>query len=105
MFDEEDPRYWKPALETMEYLVKEGYAFEINTGAISRGYRTAPYPSKRLLRALREFGGSIVFGSDSHSVSTVCSYLPEAIELARECGFQTHCVLTKNGWQEVALDE
>ena len=105
MFDEEDPRYWKPALETMEYLAKAGYAFEINTGAISRGYRTVPYPSKRLLQALHEFGGSVVFGSDSHSVDTVCSGLPEAMELARECGFRTHRVLTQNGWQEVALGE
>ena len=105
MFDEDHPRYWKPALETMEYLTKMGYAFEINTGAVSRGYRTAPYPSKRLLQALCEFGGSIVFGCDSHSVDTICSYLPEAIALAKECGFRTHRVLTKNGWQEVALDE
>lgn len=103
MFDEDDPRYWKPALETMEYLAKMGYAFEINTGAISRGYRTVPYPSKRLLRALCEFGGSIVFGCDSHAVGTVCSYLPEAVELARECGFRTHRVLTQNGWQELEL--
>ena len=105
MFDEEDPRYWKPALETMEYLAKMGYAFEINTGAISRGYRTVAYPSKRLLKALHDFGGSIVFGSDSHAVDTVCSYLPEAMELAQECGFRTHRVLTQNGWQERALGE
>ena len=103
IFDEDNPKYWKPALETMEYLVKMGYPFEINTGAISRGYRTSPYPSKRLLKALRDFGGRIVFGCDSHAVNTVCSYLPEATEFARECGFQTHLVLTQRGWQEVAL--
>lgn len=105
MFDEDDPRYWKPALEAMEHLAKLGYAFEINTGAMSRGYRTVPYPSKRFLKALHDFGGSIVFGCDSHSADTVCSYLPEATALARECGFQTHRVLTPNGWQEVALGE
>ena len=105
MFDEDNPRYWKPALETMEYLAKLGYAFEINTGAISRGYRTTPYPSKRLLQALCDFGGSIVFGCDSHTIDTVCSYLPEAEDFARECGFRTHRVLTQNGWQEIALGE
>ncbi len=105
VFDEEDPRYWKPALETMEYLTKLGYAIEINTGALCRGFRSVVYPSRRLLKALCDFGGSIIFGSDSHSVGTVCSYLPEAIELARECGFRTHRVLTHNGWQEVALGE
>ena len=105
MFDEDDPRYWKPALETMEHLVQKGYTFEVNTGAISRGYRTVPYPSKRLMKALHDFGGSIVFGCDSHAVDTVCSYLPEAAELARECGFRSHRILTPTGWQEVGLEE
>lgn len=105
MFNEDDPRYWKPALETMEYLAKKGYAFEINTGAISRGYRTAPYPSMRLLKALHDFGGSIVFGCDSHNAGTVCSYLPEAKALAEECGFRTQRILTPKGWQEVPLGE
>lgn len=105
VFDEEDPRYWKPALETMEYLCKQGYAFEINTGAMSRGYRSAPYPSARLLRALHEFGGSIVFCCDSHATNTVCAYLAQAQALASACGFRTHRILTKSGWQEVPLGE
>ena len=105
VFDEEDPRYRKPALEAMEYLVQKGYAFEINTGAISRGYRTKPYPSMAFLKDLREFGGSIVFGSDTHAVDSVSCYLPEAQALAAECGFRTHRILTKNGWQEVPLGE
>lgn len=105
MFDEDDPRYWKPALEAMEYLCSKGYAFEINTGAMSRGYRSAPYPSMRLLRALHDFGGSIVLNCDSHSVQTVCSFLPEAAEIAQACGFRTHRILTPNGWKEVPLGE
>jgi histidinol-phosphatase (PHP family) len=105
LFDEDDPRYWKPALETMEYLCAKERMFEINTGAMSRGYRSVPYPSARLLRALREFGGRIVLNCDSHSVDTVCSFLPEAAEIARACGFESHCVLTSCGWQEVALGE
>lgn len=103
LFDEDDPRYWKPALEAMEHLCRQGYAFEVNTGAISRGFRTVPYPSPRLLRALHSFGGSIVFCCDSHTADTVCSYLPEAAELAAACGFRTHRVLTPSGWQEVPL--
>lgn len=105
MFDEEDPRYWKPAMETLEHLCSQGHAFEINTGAMSRGYRTVPYPSHRLLKAIHDFGGSIVLCCDSHATDTVCSYLPEAAELARSCGFRSHRVLTPTGWQEVGLGE
>jgi len=105
IFDEEDPRYWKPALEVMAYLVEKGYAFEINTGATSRGYRTTPYPNVRLLRSLQEFGGSIVFGCDSHSVDTVTTCLVDAMELAKHCGFRSQRILTRDGWQEAAIGE
>ena len=35
--DEEDERYLKCALETLEYLSKAGVPFEINCGAVNRG--------------------------------------------------------------------
>ena len=104
-FDEEDPRYLRPALETLEYLCRMGSSFEINTGAMSGGYRTVPYPSERLLRRVRELGGSIVISSDSHSVHTLDAFFPEAIALAKRCGFRTSRILTKNGWQDTPLED
>ncbi|HQQ40686.1 MAG TPA: histidinol-phosphatase HisJ family protein, partial [Clostridia bacterium] len=44
-YNEDSPAYTAAALEAMEALVKADKIFEINTGAISRGYRTTPYPS------------------------------------------------------------
>lgn len=103
-FDESDRRYRDIALEVLEHLCKQGGVFEINTGAMSRGYRSTPYPSEPLLRAIRDFGGAIVFSSDSHSADTVAAYFTEAETLARHCGFRTHRVLLGGRWQEVALD-
>jgi len=105
MFDQEDPRYLQPALEVLEALCQKDAVFEINTGAISRGYRTKPYPSQTLLRAIYDFGGAIVLNCDSHCTEHICSYLPEAVQLAEACGFRTHRVLTSTGWQEVPLGE
>lgn len=102
-FDESDRRYRDMALEVLEYLCKQGGVFEINTGAMSRGYRSAPYPSEPLLRAIRDFGGAIVFSSDSHSADTVASYFDRAEALARRCGFRTHRVLLGGRWQEVPI--
>ena len=103
-FEEEEPRYWKPALEAIEHLCRQNGVFEINTGAMSRGYRSVPYPSRRLLQAVHEFGGAIVLSSDSHSADTLCAYFPEAEALAASCGFRTCRTLTPGGWQEVPLD-
>ena len=42
LFSESDPRYIRAATEAVDRLLTAGVPFEINTGAISRGYRTAP---------------------------------------------------------------
>lgn len=71
LFDESDPCYVAAATAAVERLLRSGKPFEINTGAISRGYRTAPYPSPFLQAYIRERGGRFVLSSDSHSADTL----------------------------------
>ncbi len=87
LYNESSPRYRAAALDAMEALVRAGKIFEINTGAVSRGYRTAPYPGPELLRALREMGGRITITADAHDAENVCFGFAEAERLAREAGF------------------
>ena len=71
LFDEAHPRYvaaWRKALEK---LLPSGAAFEINTGAISRGYRTSPYPAPPVLAAIKAGGGRLILSSDSHAPDTL----------------------------------
>lgn len=72
LFDETDPRYLAAAQKAADILLKTGRPFEINTGAISRGYRTSPYPSLALRDYIRQKGGSFVISSDSHAKETLC---------------------------------
>ena len=51
-FDETKDAYLEPAITAMHKLAALGIPFEINTGAMSRGYRSAPYPSAALLKEL-----------------------------------------------------
>lgn len=85
--DETSPRYLTAALSAMVVLIAAGKIFEINTGAISRGYRTTPYPSETLLRALHERGGKITISGDSHRVEDIAFGYDQAMQLARDCGF------------------
>ena len=101
-FDEKEPfftgrsrRYMNAALSAMEKLVRAGKIFEINTGAISRGYRTTPYPDKVLLGALREMGGKITISADAHHVSGVACAFDRAQALARSCGYTSAMVLRR----------
>lgn len=72
VLDENNPRYiaaWQKAVDT---LIPYGKPFEINTGAISRGYRTTPYPSKAIRDYIRAKGGKFILSSDSHRTDTLC---------------------------------
>ena len=71
-FDTSHPRYvsaWKKAADK---LLTFGKPFEINTGAISRGYTDTPYPSTEIREYIKEKGGIFVLSSDSHRSDTLC---------------------------------
>ena len=71
VIDTKDPRYvaaWKKAVD---HLLTFGKPFEINTGAISRGYRTTPYPAPEIIDYIKAHGGKLVLNSDSHAVETI----------------------------------
>lgn len=86
-FDEDSPRYraaWNAALSALHDKI----VFEINTGAISRGYRTTPYPAPPILKTLGKLGGRVVLSGDAHSCAAICAHFDKAEVLLRECGFQ-----------------
>lgn len=86
-FDASAPRYLAAARAAMDALIAAGKIFEINTGAISRGYRTTPYPSRTLLTEIRARGGKITVSADAHRAEDVACKFEEAEALARACGF------------------
>lgn len=99
----DDSQYLSYAYHTIDVLVKAGKIFEINTGAMARGYRTKPYPHELLLRHIYEQGGKICINSDCHNKDFLdCGY-DVAYRLAREAGFTTKMVLTPDGFKEIEL--
>lgn len=102
-FDESHPRYQAAALGALNALAKANKPFEINTGAISRGYRTTPYPASFILKALYDLGGKIILSGDSHACDGLLCAYKKATELAKSCGFATAVVLTPDGLCEESL--
>lgn len=72
LFNEYDERYTNSFKYAADKLVLSNKVFEINTGAISRGYRSSPYPSKPIFEYLRKKGAKFILSSDSHCVDTLC---------------------------------
>ena len=72
LFDTEDPRYIAAWKASADRLLKAGVPFEINTGAMSKGYRSEPYPAKPIRDYIRSGGGHFILSSDSHRTDTLC---------------------------------
>lgn len=88
LYDSAAPAYRDAAFAAMETLSAAGKIFEINSGAISRGWRTSPYPAPELLRHLKELGGRICISSDAHSADAIACSFVQCEALARACGFE-----------------
>lgn len=98
LFDTGHPRYVSAALDALDRLAGRDVIFEINTGAMSRLYRTQPYPSPALLRAMRERNLPICITSDCHDCANLLYAFPQAEELARSCGYREQMALTSQGF-------
>ena len=72
LFDTQSDRYRAAWQAAADELLKCGVPFEINTGAISRGYTSVPYPAPEICRYLTENGAQFVLSSDSHSKDSLC---------------------------------
>ena len=102
--DETDERYQKYALDCFYALKEKISIFEINTGAMARGYRTTPYPHPVLLREMAKAGVGFTLSSDCHNKELLAYRFPEMIELCKACGVKELQILTKGGFKGISLE-
>ncbi len=72
LFDAAHPRYAAAWQKAADKLLSAGKLFEINTGAISRGYKTSPYPAFEIVEYLSKGGAKFILSSDSHNAQALC---------------------------------
>ena len=71
LFDIHHPRYVAAWQKAVDQLLQHDVPFEINTGAISRGYRTSSYPNEEMIAYIKAHGGRFVLSSDAHSTKDI----------------------------------
>jgi len=93
-FDEGSKKYIELSYFALDALIEKCDLFEINTGAIARGYKTSPYPALSILKRLKEKKARIIFSSDCHDFQNLLFYQKETLSLLKECGFSEVTVLS-----------
>ena len=95
LIDIRDARYRKAADEALEKVIACPAWVEINTGAISRGYRSEPYPEPRLLELLGKAGKPVLLSSDSHAADTITYGFEDAMKLVETYGLNLQTSLAE----------
>ena len=96
-------RFLNAAEAAVKELCKYGRPFEINTGAMARGYRTVPYPIPEILDMIKKYGGEIVISSDCHDKNYLDYAFDIAENMAKKAGFLKHGVITEEGIEYIPI--
>lgn len=81
------PHFKEILAAILKKAIDRNIGIEINTSGM-RGKLNESLPSMDVLDLYKDLGGEILtIGSDSHFVDSVGSHMSEAVELARQCGF------------------
>lgn len=105
LFDTQCPEYRAAVMEAAEALVGKVKYFEVNTGAISRGYRTMPYPDPFIIHQMKRLGFGAIISSDCHDRRFLdCGY-DIARRLLWEAGYTEHYVMKDAGFVAIPLEE
>ncbi len=103
LFRTDDEFYRTCVLDTLDILVPENRIFEVNSGAISRGYRKTPYPQKWILEELCKRRAKITLSADAHHRDNILFGYEEMLELVKACGFNEIQIMDQGSWKAVKL--
>lgn len=96
--DTECKKYKDTAIEALHAVNQKINLFEINSGAISRGYKKMPYPDVFILKELKQIGGKVILTSDCHNKEYLDCNFDLSIELLKNCGFSEVYTIGEKGF-------
>ena len=84
-----DERYLKLAERYLDSIIPLNLIFEVNVGAMLKGYRTTPYPSINLLSRLKKQEGKILLSGDCHRKEDLAYDYSLVVSLLKDIGFKS----------------
>lgn len=101
----DDPKILGYAKSAIEKLVQAGKIFEMNSGAMSRGYRKTPYPSVEFLKLIHQANGKILINTDCHNKEYLDYGMDMCLTIAQEVGFTTLEMFNGKNFESKPIEE
>lgn len=105
LINEESDKYRDTSKDALDAILDTDVIIEINTGAMSRGYKQYPYPKRELIERIFERDKKVMLGSDCHEASNMDFGFEFTKKLLYDVGFRSVIILTKNGFCESPIYE
>jgi len=102
-FKEDENWYKDEVMKVLEIMAKKGTMFDVNTGGITRGFLTDPYPSPWILKEGARLKIPVVLNSDAHIPENIEGNFKEVKEILKESGYRTKMIINDGKWIEVPL--
>ncbi|MCL2042882.1 MAG: histidinol-phosphatase [Treponema sp.] len=108
LFDMKSRVYIQRVEEAAQAIAAGGFAVEVNTGMMNRGYCTETCPSLPVLRLLRRYNVPVMISADAHCADHLDGNYGEARQILLNAGYTTHAMFAgrKDGkavWRETPL--
>ena len=103
VFDENKEEYKDYSLQALKETLKHCNYIEVNTGAMSRKVKDAPYPNKFLLENILDLGGEVVLGADSHNKANLIYAFDSSVEMLKNIGFDHISVFNGKDFDKVNI--
>ncbi len=97
-FSTNSESYMEEVEETLNMIKLYGTIVEINSGAMSRGYTNAPYPSAYILSKCFEKEIPMALNSDAHSADTIAYEFDAISDSIKKMGFRELITYQNGKW-------
>ena len=108
LVDESGTAYRNMALEAADAIADAilpyGGIVEVNTGAMTRGFRSVPYPATFILRHLAQRGVRVMITGDTHAAATLGFAFDKALAVVRQAGFRQLALLKDCRFIDVEIE-
>ncbi|MDA3886184.1 MAG: histidinol-phosphatase HisJ [Candidatus Delongbacteria bacterium] len=102
-FSESDPWYRKEIMRVLRFIADKGTMLDVNTGGITRGFMTVPYPSPWALKEAAKLNIPVVLNSDAHRPEHIDGQFENVSKILKECGYTEKMILKDRRWIPVPI--
>ncbi len=102
-FHEGERWYQDEIMKVLQYIAGKGTMLDVNTGGITRGFLTEPYPGPWALREAAHLKIPVTLNSDAHRPEHIDGNYELVTQILKDAGYREKMILRSGKWESVSL--